>query len=281
METLPPPILLRLITFLDTSTIYNLHLTSRSLHNLLATHAPPPKLQREDVMQLAAETMVAWAPPPFPAYEVDDPIADEYRGYVQKGLAILWAFADIADTIPFEEPEAGFCGLRPRETTVLRRHEDAVLAKRLEYVRTNLTAEDVYHYEVMCMAAFARFSDGATRLADHDNFYGNKYGVGRKNAWLNWYFLRYGPPVLLRLWSTDLAKSGQMRREIDEVFEKRQKAAVKIERKAVVELHAELKKINPNAWSDSSKYIYEVLDRFNARKDEEIKAGKEPQYRLR
>jgi hypothetical protein len=281
METLPPPILLRLITFLDVATIHNLHLTSHALHHLLATHAPPRRLQRSDVMRLAASNMVAWAPPPFPAYAVDDPIADEYREYIAKGLEILWAFADITDTVPVEEVTAGFCGLRPRETTLLRRHEDQVLAKRLEYVRTKLTAEDVFQYEVMCMAAFSRFLDGATRIADHDNIHATKYGVGRKNAWFNWYLLRYGPPVLLKLWNTDVATYVRTVRGIDEAFEQRQKAAVKIERKAARELHEELKKINPNALRDSSKYLYEVLDRFNARQDEEAKAGQEAQYKLR
>jgi hypothetical protein len=283
METLPPPVLLRLTIFFDTATLHNLHLTSRALHNLLATHMPPQKLQRSDVMRLAAETMVAWTSFPFPGFAVDDPIADEYRGYVQKGLAILWAFADIADTCPVEDSEegqAGFCGLRTRKTTVLRRHEEAVLAKRLEYVRKNLTAEDIFHYEVMCKAAFGLFLDGAMRIADHTNILRGKYGVGMKNAWLNWYLLRYGPPVLLNLYSTDRGKRTRTVRGIDEVFQQRQKAAVKIERKAARELHAELWKINPNAQWESGRYRSEVATRFKARKDELAKTGQEDLYKL-
>jgi hypothetical protein len=278
METLPPPVLLGIITFIDTATLHNLHLTSCALHNLLATHMPPQKLQRSDVMRLAAETML----PPFLTYGVDDPIADEHRGYIQKGLAILWAFADIADTCPIEDSEegqAGFCGLRSRKTTVLRRHEEALLSKRLEYVQKNLTAEDLFHYEIMCTAAFERFYDGPRRIAEQDHVSGNKYGVARKNARMNWYLLRYGPPVLLNLWSTDLGKYTPTVRGINEAFQ--QKSAVKIERKAARDLHVELKNINPSAHQESSDYRWALFIRFRARRDEPVKTGQEAQYQLR
>jgi hypothetical protein len=290
MALLIPTIFLRVLEYLDIPTFLNCRLINRTLFQVIAKHEaslteslidrvfPPhikhfrhpkaalddgiPRLlflqQRHEVLIQTANVVISEAPISFfPRHAVDDPLADEYRADLQRGLAILWQLSDIAETVETaarqtEFKRKRFLGfLRPSETTVHRKLEDEVLSKRLAYIQSNLTAEDAFQFRLMNMAAFAKLNDGFTEIADHrSGVYTNKYAVGRGYCWLYWYILRHGPLILFDLWNPDITGYHQTVKAIEDEFSRKPKAFIKIERNTAREVHREL--INLNSTSPSS-----------------------------
>ncbi|KAA8905687.1 hypothetical protein FN846DRAFT_890459 [Sphaerosporella brunnea] len=308
MDRLTPAIILQVLEFLDIPTFLNFRLASRAMKELIAeyetsltaaiaerilppyiTQLTPPKAphggikrllalqHRHNVLRETANTILARGIIGDIVFAADDAFADELRTYIQRGLALQWQMADIAETVETAaaaareaQPPRRVLGIwRPRETTLVRRVEDEILAKRLEHIQQKVSADDVFHYEVMCTTSLATFLN--QEVADH-SYISNKNWIGRKDAWMNWYLLRHGPPVLLNIWTWPIP-CHQTIREINAIFSARKKGIIKTERKAGMDFHKELNDINPTAFKECSNYMQEFVKKDNERRRRSAGAG--------
>ncbi|KAI9699785.1 MAG: hypothetical protein M1836_002820 [Candelina mexicana] len=276
-----PTILLHIIQQTDLPTLLSLRLTNHSIYDLIASYevsistavanctfpnrvlklrprnTPSPSIKW--LVQLQHRATIG---PPVAALLVDlrprgrgsrigygipayDPCGDELRARVENGWYVFWHLSDIALGVEKEaatkEPKR-FLGLRPREVTVVRKQEEEVKKRRIEFLGI-LGESDVVDYDIMFNFLAGPFLD--SELSDlngggasyHD---GHLFpAFGRRDSWLNWWVLRVGPVPLVRAWK-GLGKSDVVR-EVEKEWASRSKTRIRIERDAGESFHLEVK----------------------------------------
>ncbi|KAI9719093.1 MAG: hypothetical protein M1812_003723 [Candelaria pacifica] len=288
--------LLQVIQQCDLDTIFNLRLTSRSTYKLISTYEvsisaavanrtfpnavlklrpqnnPPPSIKwlvqlyhRATIGSAVAALLVDLRPLGrggrvmfgIPAY---DPYGDALRERVENGWYVFWHLSDIALDVGREEvakEPRRFLGFRPREIKVVRKQEEEIKKRRIEFLKT-LEEANVVDYDIMFNFLAGSFL--GSELCDL-NGGGASYrdghlfpAFGRRDSWLNWWVLRVGPPPLVRAWK-GLGKDYVIR-QIREEWASRSKTRVQIERDAGESFHDEVKIV---VGSQGRDYISECL----------------------